>query len=277
VRAGAIKGERRSKRRGTSIEFADYRNYAPGDDLRRLDWNVYARLERPYVKLLEDEEDLAVHLLLDASASMDWPSTEAGDPAHNKLLFAKRIFAALGYISLVSNDRLLMTGVSGTGLAQFGPVRGRAGTVGMLKFAHELRAQGVTDLNPALKDYATRGGRPGLTILISDMFSPSGYVDGLNALLGRGYEALLIHVMSPDEVQPPLTGDLRLIDVESGAAQEISIDPAMRALYIERVEAWRAEIRASCTQRGVHYLPLLSDTSWERAILFDLRRLGLVK
>lgn len=277
VRAGAIKGERRSTRRGTSIEFADYRNYAPGDDLRRMDWNVYARLERPYIKLLEDEEDLAVHVLIDASASMDWPPSEIADAAHNKLLFAKRIFAGLGYVSLVSNDRLMLTAINDRGIEHFGPARGRGQSVPMLKFAHDIQARGITDLNVALKDYATRGGRPGLTIIISDMFSPTGYIEGMNALLGRGYEVLLMHVLSPDEVEPPLVGDLRLIDVESGAAQEISVDPVMRDLYMKRVEAWRAEIRADCAKRGINYLPLVTGESWERVILFDMRRLGLIK
>src|SRR5215216_4308826 len=123
VRSGAIKGERRSTKRGTSIEFADYRNYAPGDDLRRLDWNIYARLDRPLTKLYEDEEDLAVHLILDASASMNWP--EDGDAEHNKFDYARRLLAALGYISLTTNDRMLFT-VAGRGEMQhFGPVRGR--------------------------------------------------------------------------------------------------------------------------------------------------------
>lgn len=275
VRAGAIKGERRSTKRGTSIEFADYRNYTPGDDLRRLDWNVYARLERPYVKLLEDEEDLAVHVLLDASASMDWPNE--GDPNVNKLLFAKRLFAGLGYVSLVSNDRLMLTAVNDGGMDHFGPARGRGQSVPLLRFAHEVKARGITDLNIALKEYANRGGRPGLTLIISDMFSPTGFVDGLNALLGRGYEVVMLHVLSPDEVDPPLAGDLRLIDVESGTPQEISIDPVMHEIYLKRLEAWRTEIRAECTKRGVHYVPIITDTGWEKVILYELRRLGLVK
>ncbi|HEX2622918.1 MAG TPA: DUF58 domain-containing protein, partial [Phototrophicaceae bacterium] len=275
VRAGAIKGERRSIKRGTSIEFADYRNYAPGDDLRRLDWNVYARLDRPYIKLLEDEEDLAVHVVLDASASMDWGDETS--PEYNKLLFGRRLFAGLGYISLVSNDRLRMSALSGGGLEQFGPVRGRGQSIALLKFAHQLKAGGVTDLNVALKDYASRAGRPGLCFIISDMFSPSGYLDGVNTLLGKGYEVILMHVLSPDEVTPPLNGDLRLVDIETGLAQEVSVDSTMREMYIRRLEGWRDDIRAECVKRGVHYLPLVTDVSWEKVILYDLRRLGVVK
>jgi uncharacterized protein (DUF58 family) len=275
VRAGAMKGERRSNKRGTSIEFADYRNYAPGDDLRRLDWNIYARLERPYIKLLEDEEDLAVHLLLDTSASMDWP--KEGERDQNKLLFAKRIFAGLAYTSLNSNDRMMMTTISDRGLEYFGPSRGRGMSVAMLRYVHKLEAGGITDLNAALKSYALRGGRPGLCVVISDMFSPTGYTEGVNNLLGKGYEVALVHVLSPDEIAPPLAGDLRLLDAETGISQEVSIDGGMRDLYIKRLEAWRDDIRNECLRRGMHYFPLDTSTSWEKAILYDMRRAGLVK
>jgi uncharacterized protein (DUF58 family) len=272
VRAGAMKGERRSIKRGTSVEFADYRNYAPGDDLRRLDWNLYARLERPYIKLLEDEEDLAVHILLDTSASMDW-----GEGDRNKLLFGKRLLAGLAFASLTSNDRLLLSAINDHGMEYFGPARGRGHSVAMLRYVHDLKARGRTELNPVLKDYALRAGRPGLCIVISDMFSPSGYLDGVNALLGRGHEVALVHLLAPEEVTPPLTGDLRLIDVETGQPQEVTVDAPLRDIYVRRVNAWRDGIRAECARRGVHYLPVVTDYAWEKVILFDLRRLGLVK
>jgi uncharacterized protein (DUF58 family) len=275
VRPGAIKGERRSTRRGTSIEFADYRNYAPGDDLRRLDWNVYARLERPYIKLLEDEEDLAVHVVLDASASMDFP--REGEPDAHKFLYARRLFAALAYVALVSNDRLMLTAVSDAGMEHFGPARGRSQAVQMLRWAHDLKPRGVTDLNLALRDYAMRTTRPGLTFVISDMFSPTGFVDGVNALLGKGHEIVILHVLSPEEVNPPLSGDLRLIDVESGKPQEVSLDSGLRDLYMRHLAGWQNDIRAECARRNVNYLSLVSGDGWERVILYDLRRLNIIK
>lgn len=275
VRAGAIKGERRSSKRGTSIEFADYRNYAPGDDLRRLDWNIYARLERPYIKLLEDEEDLAVHIILDSSASMDFPQENAGD--NHKFLFARRLFAALAYVALTANDRLMLTSVNDAGMEHFGPARGRTQTVQMLRWVHGLKPRGITDLNIALKDYAMRAGRPGLTFIISDMFSPSGFVDGINALMGKGHEIVLLHVLSPEEITPPLTGDLRLIDVETGKSQEVSLDPNLRELYMRHLNDWREGIRTECARRNINYLPLTSGSGWERIILYDLRRLNVIK
>jgi uncharacterized protein (DUF58 family) len=270
VRAGAMKGDRRSIRRGTSIEFADYRNYTPGDDLRRMDWNVYARLGKPYLKLLEDEEDLAVHILLDCSASMGFPLEAPLD--QHKLTFAQRLTAGLSYIALAENDRLTIS----TGADAFGPTRGRAQIIPMLRYMHARNANGTTDLNAMLTAYALRPSRPGLLFIVSDMFSPSGFVDGLNQVLGKGYEVILIHILSRDEIEPDLTGDLRLIDAESGTAQEVSIEPGLRALYVQRLAEWQDDIRMSCLKRGVPYIPVITDTPWERVILDDLRRAGVV-
>ena len=158
VRAGAIKGDRRSIKRGASVEFADYRNYVAGDDLRQLDWNIYARLERPYIKLLEDEEDLAVHLILDTSASMDFPPE--GEPEQHKLLYAKQVVAGLAYVSLTSGDRLTVTAFNDRQSATFGPVRGRGHSFAMLRFIRELSADSITDLNAALENYALAGAAP---------------------------------------------------------------------------------------------------------------------
>ncbi len=275
LRVGAIKGDRRSNKRGTSIEFADYRNYVAGDDLRQLDWNIYARLEKPYIKLLEDEEDLAVHIILDASASMDFPPD--GAPEQHKLLYAKRIAAALAYISLTSGDRLLLSALHGGGAASFGPARGRARALAMLRFLGEVAADGIADLDEALADVALRARRPGLILLVSDMFSREGaWLQGLNALLSRGHEVAIIHLLAPEEVQPPVTGDLSLIDVETEMKQEITVDGAMLGIYQRRLNAWRDSLRAECLRRGAHYFSLETDAPWERLILSDMRRAGLL-
>ena len=276
VRVGAIKGDRRSIKRGASIEFADYRNYVAGDDLRQLDWNIYARLDRPYIKQLEDEEDLAVHLILDASASMDFPPE--GEADQHKLLYAKRIAAGLAYLSLTTGDRLTLTAVNDRESATFGPVRGRARGISMLRFIGDIAAAGLTDLNQALSDCALRARRPGLTLIISDMFSLDGeYLAGLNALLSRGHEVAIIHVLAPEEVQPAVAGDLSLIDVETEMQQDVTIDGAMLGIYQQRLESWRDQIRDECRRRGAHYFSLETDTPWERLILSDMRRAGLVK
>lgn len=273
VRSGQIKGERRSTKRGTSIEFADYRDYTRGDDLRRVDWNVYARLERPFIKLLEEEEDLAVHLLLDTSRSMDY-----GDEAEHKLRFAQRLAAALGYMALAAGDRLTLTSLHDRGPGErFGPARGRGHTLRLLKFLEALEPGGLTDLDAALKQYALTSTRPGLLFLVSDLLSPAGYRAGLGQLQSRGYEVAVLHVLAPAEVDPPLAGDLRLIDAETGEPQDITLDGGLRALYRQRVADWRAEIEAHCLKRGVHYVPVVTASSWDELVLYTLRQKRLVK
>jgi uncharacterized protein (DUF58 family) len=278
-RSGQVRGERRSTKRGTSVEFADYRDYTKGDDLRRVDWNIYARLERPFVKLFEEEEDLTVHLLLDGSGSMDWPRGAAA-PTH-KWLYARRTAAALGYIALGSGDRLtvavLQESPAATPEPRFGPARGKGQTLPLLRFLAEGNAEGETDLSQALHNYAFAARRPGLAVLISDLFSPSGYQDGLSTLLARGYEAIVLHVLSPEEANPPIAGDLKLVDVESHHEQEVSIDAGMRALYRQRLAAWQDENNRWCGQRGVAYVPVVTDTPFDELILSHLRRRGLVR
>jgi uncharacterized protein (DUF58 family) len=280
VRAGQTAGERRSTKRGTSVEFADYRDYAQGDDLRRVDWNIYARLERPFVKLFEEEEDLAVHVLVDGSGSMDWGS-ESGDIGSgelNKWLYARRLAASLGYVALTSGDRLTVASLnSWVSDLRFGPVRGRGHALGLFQWLDELDAAGTTDLNANLRAYGVAGGRPGLVVLISDLFSPEGYVEGLMALAARGYEIVVIHVLSPDEVEPPVGGDLRLLDAETGDAQEVTIDGGMRSLYRRRLNDWRDDIRATCRARNVIYLPAVTYVPFDRVVLYDLRRYGVVR
>jgi uncharacterized protein (DUF58 family) len=327
VRAGQTAGERRSTKRGTSVEFADYRDYTRGDDLRRVDWNIYARLERPFIKLFEEEEDLAVHLLLDGSGSMDWGEGSVGvwgkrgvgergiggqgeeetrgggdretrrlgdkgtggqgdkgtggqGDTVNKWVYARRLAAALGYVALVGGDRLIVVNLRSpiSNLqSQFGPVRGRGHALRLFEWLERLEAGGTTDLNAGLRAYAVAGGRAGLAVLISDLFSPAGYVEGLTALAARGHEVAVIHVLAPDEVEPPLAGDLRLLDVETGGPQEVTVDGGVRALYRRRLAAWRDEVGAACRARDARYVPVETDTPFDRVVLYDLRRVGLVK
>lgn len=275
VRTGAIKGERRSSRRGTSIEFADYRNYVRGDDLRRVDWNIFARLDRPFVKLLEDEEDLAVHLILDASASMDWP--RSGDRDNHKFLYARRILAGLAYIALGGGDRVSITVLRGDGNQQWGPLRGRGHTLNLLVWLEKLYTRGEVNFNHALTDYARRTARPGVCVLVTDLLTPDGFQDGFQALQGRGHELTVIQTLSPDEVNPTIVGDFKLVDVETGIPQDVSVDETMKRLYTERLQAWQAEIHAYCRRRGIHYLATNTGDPWEQLILTELRQARVVQ
>jgi uncharacterized protein (DUF58 family) len=287
VRVGAMKGDRRSRKRGTSIEFADYREYTQGDDLRRLDWNVYARLERPFIKLTEEEEDLAVHILVDTSASMNWPLMGDGDHAGlNKLRYALILAGAIGYVGLLSGDLVFVTLFHSRNRQTWGPFRGRQNGWPLLQFleanyvarlAADDETRGRTTLNISLRDYALRAGRPGLLFLLSDLLSPDGFRDGMNAIQSRGHEVAILHVHSPDEINPELSGDFKLVDVETNEESEITLDPLTIEEYSQRLEAWHADVAEFCGQRGIHYSPLSTATPWELIIMRSLRQQGVVR
>lgn len=274
VRAGRGKGERRSTKRGSSVEFADYRDYRPGDDLRRLDWRVYARLERPFIKLFEEEEDQTVHLLLDASGSMDWPE---GEPELNKWHFARRLVAALGYIALAGGDRLTVSHLDESGVHTWGPFRGRGQIHGLLGHLNGLTAAGPTDLDAGLRRFSLARQRPGLLFLISDFFSPAGYERGLAALGSAGHETSILHLLSPDEIDPELAGDLRVEDIETGYAKEITITPDLRRLYHQHFTAWRDNIERYCFARDMNYVTIETALAFDAVILGFLRQRGFVR
>lgn len=284
IRSGRGKGERRSTKRGSSVEFADYRDYTPGDDLRRLDWRAFARLERPFIKLFEEEEDQAVHLVLDASRSMDWPNaTFAGQDSGqdstdvNKWHFACRLVAALGYMSLASGDRLTVSTLGEDGINTWGPYRGRGHIHALLNHLAQQNASGPTDLNQALGYLAQARTRPGLLFLLSDFFSPGGYEHGLLSLGSAGYESNILHLLTPDEIAPSIGGDLRLIDVETGSQQEMSIDHGMRQLYQKHFNRWREGLERYCFTHNMNYLLLETSLSFDSVIAEHLRKRGFVR
>ncbi len=280
-RPGNLSGERRSTRRGRSIEFADYRNYTPGDDPRRVDWNVYARLEKPYIKLFEDEQDISIHVLLDASPSMLWRDEE--EPASGKWTRAAQLAIALGYIALTAGDRLILELST---RERWGPKLGAPATAELISFIEakttELDARYARQenarapapgLNAWLKRYAT-DARPGVCLLISDLLDPQGCAEGLTALGASRLETRLLHTLCPAELEPELAGDLKLMDVESAASQDVSLDESTLRLYRDRLAAWSAETAAVCRKRGGRYHRVDTATPIERIILRDLRQAG---
>lgn len=277
---GQWQGERRSPKRGQSVEFADYRNYVPGDDFRLVDWNAYARLERFFLKLFVEEQDLTVHFLIDISSSMNWPQESTGQSTH-KFTYACRAAAALGYIALASLDRVTVSTIGErVGETPFLPHRGRQQAFALFDYLTGLSASGVTNLAQALAQYAAQARHPGPLLIFSDLLDsaqPSSFAPGLTALLARRFEISLIHLLAPDEVDPPLTGDLRLLDAETGQAVEITADYEALARYKAGLATWQAELRAWCSQRNVTYIPVTTDFSFEEFIFAFLRQRGLLK
>jgi uncharacterized protein (DUF58 family) len=269
VFAGQLKGERRSSRRGTSVEFADFRNYTLGDDLRYVDWNTFARLEKLFLKLFVEEEDHHVYLLLDGSQSM-------GYGAPSKYEYGRRIAAALGYIGLNNFDRVGSAVFSDCMRAHLPAVRGRQQVMPYFEFLEQPQPGGPTSMGASLKEYALRTRRPGVAVLISDFFDPD-WVTGLKALLHRRFQVTAIQVLDRTEVRPEFVGDLKLVDCETGEEREITISPGLLRDYRGAVDRFCGGIAETCRRYGADYLQAVTDQPFEDLILKWLRRAGLLK
>ena len=261
--AGRMKGERRSVRRGQSVEFADYRNYAAGDDLRQLDWNVYARLERLFIKLFVEEEDVTVHVLVDASRSMDF-----GEP--NKLRFARRAAGALAYLGLAHLDRVSVAFLGDGRSTSLRALRGKPRVFEVFRFLSGPRPERLTGLAAAARDYAGRLRGRGPLLLISDLLDP-GYLDALRDLAGTRCQLSVIHVLSPEELDPDVPPDARLIDNETNAPVEVTGDDDLVERYRTRLAEWQAEIETFVARRGGSYVSVASDLELSD-LLFDVLR-----
>ncbi|HEY7653031.1 MAG TPA: DUF58 domain-containing protein [Methylomirabilota bacterium] len=265
---GRVKGERRSPRKGISVEFSDYRQYGVGDDLRYVDWNVYARLDRLYLKLFVDEEDLCLHLLVDGSASM-------GFGAPSKLEHAARLAGALGFVGLVGLERVGVGVVRDRMAEGFTPARGRSQALPLMDFLGRLRAGGATSLNDGLATYALRSREAGLAVLISDLMDPAGYERGLKALLERRFDVHVIHVLAADEMNPAFGGDLRLLDAETDELRDLTLDGEALRGYHQRLREFLERAEQFCRNNEIAYHRVVTETPVEEFMLRQLKGLLL--
>lgn len=270
LRAGRSHGEKRSKRRGQGAEFADYRDYVQGDDPRHIDWNVYGRLDRLFLKLFHEEEDLRLGIYLDTSRSMSY-----GEP--QKLLYGKKVAAALAYVALVNLDRVTVEGAHAEGLERLEPTRGRSQVWRLLEFFEGLEAKGGTDLAEGLKQFALRNAAPGLKIVVSDFLDKQGYERALRWLLRGRDEVVVIQVLSPQEVRPEIVGDLTLEDCEDGVLTEVSITGGLLRRYDANLRALVGGLRDFCRARGLAYYFAQTSAPVEQLILTALRRTGILR
>jgi uncharacterized protein (DUF58 family) len=267
---GRMKGERRSNRKGQSVEFADFRNYVPGDDLRFIDWNLFARLDRLFLKLFLEEEDLHFYCLIDASRSMSF-----GEPS--KLYFAKQLAAALGFIGLCRADRVKIEGL-GNSRQNPGPVlRGRGSVWRMLEYLEGLKADQNVALAEGLKDFALRNSGKGIVVLLSDLMDKNGYEAALRFLLAREVDVYVIHILAPEELNPEIQGDLKLVDCEDGDIAEITVSRPLLERYKRTLAAFIESAREFCTRRGMSYLMTSTATPVDQIVSGYLRRKGLVR
>jgi len=267
---GKMKGERRSKRRGQSVEFADFRNYVPGDDLRFIDWNIYARLDKLFIKLFQEEEDLALHVIIDTSNSMNYGSPD-------KFKYAKRVAAALSYIGLVNYNRVSVVAMSGSVVAETGGMRGRRSVSRMVKFIDELRPSGTSDFAQSCRKFALTSRAKGVCVLISDFFDKSGFENGLRFVATGKFDLFAVQLLSPQEIDPTqLVGDLKLKDLEDGDMAEVSITQPLIKRYKSNLNAYCMSLKDYVTRRGGVYLMSSTAVPFDTLVLNYLRERGLL-
>lgn len=270
VMAGRLKGDRLSKRKGRGSEFADFRPYTPGDDLRFLDWKLYGRLEKLFIRLFLEEEDLHVHLLVDQSKSMEF-----GTPT--KLRYAKQVAAALGFVGLVNMDRVAVTAVGGATPVVSPTYRGRTSLWRMVKFLDGLEPGTAGDLNASLRSFSLRASGRGVAVVLSDFLDKGGYEDGLRYLASRNLDVYAVQILAEEEVNPPYTGDLKLTDLEDDDEAEVTISAPLLERYRKTLAAYRGALHGFCTRRGMSYLFTTNQVPFEKLVLGYLRSRGLLQ
>lgn len=261
---GRFGGDHRSRRYGNAVDFADFREYTPGDDFRRIDYHVLARLDHVLIKLYESDDEVTVRILLDTSASM---------ALGGKLRQAKRLAAALGFVALTAHDAVAVHTFPAEGrVPRF---VGRAAVPGFFDYLEGLEAGGETPFAAAAGTLLSRQGPSGITVVISDLLTSEwSHLMGLRA---RGSELILLHLLSEDDTSPELAGDLELIDNETANRLIVSLTPELVDAYATRIEAWRAEVRQRCIDAGGSYLEVGAEDDVEELLLTSWRRSGVLR
>jgi uncharacterized protein (DUF58 family) len=278
-----LTGEHRSKRRGSSPEFSDFKSYSQGDDFRRIDWNIYARLDELFVRLSEVTTELTIHVLLDASNSMDWRSDES---LPTKARYARRVAGSLCYISLWHFDRIVITPFGETLGAPFGPAQGHAHVTPMLRYLTRVTSMGPTDLASSLDRYVHGWRRPGILMLVSDLLSgePEQITEGLRSLRGRGWQTIVVHIVDEGELTPAyLTAGFggraqssELVDLES--QERLNLLPTRQVIdrYETAVSDWLGQVERACGDDHTDYVRLQTDWPVESIVLSLLHKRGIV-
>jgi uncharacterized protein (DUF58 family) len=269
---GSLMAQRRTKQLGSGIEFADHREYTPGDDFRYLDWNLYARHDELLLKRFEEEEDLHVYFLIDCSRSMAF-----GDPP--KFDFARQVTAALAYIALADLDRISITAFADDIVTDFPLTRGKGRILSLLKFLENLPAQGQdTNLERVATGFIHREQRRGLVVVVSDLYDPNGFDRGLDLLRHRRYEPRVLQVYDKYEKEPPdMLGDVEMWDVESGNARKVTVTEKNLRQYRQLFEEFQAKVRSYCTRHTLSCTQTSTEITFDQLILRMMRESGAVR
>jgi uncharacterized protein (DUF58 family) len=265
--SGQMGGERRSRRRGQSVEFADYRNYTPGDDFRLIDWNAYARLDRFMLRLFVAEEELPLSLFVDLSGSMDW-----GKP--NKAETARQLAGAIAYVALAALDRVRLTVFAEGETSGGAPSRGRRAAATLFSRLQSFPAGGVTNYEKLVWPIGRQ--RPGMTVLITDGLGESSLDPALRALQRAHQEGAVLQLLAPQELTPDWSGDARLKDAETGVEREFTATPLTQGSYVKALAQRTVEIERAAHRRGLRFARLSTAAPIDEMVQVTLRRIGLL-
>jgi uncharacterized protein (DUF58 family) len=268
--SGAMRAERRTKKSGSGVEFADHRDYTPGDDLRSLDWHAFARFQRLLVRLYEEEEDLSIYFFVDASASMGF-----GDGA--KLRHAKRLAAALAYVGLSNLDRITLVSATDELSGRMPETRGKQRIFRVFRFLSGLEPGGRTDLAASMKSFVARHKRRGLVVLLSDLYDAKGFDAGLNVLRYSKFEPFVIHLVDPRDRSPELRGDVRVYDCETGDEREVTVTTSVLERYAAAYDGYLDEVRRFCAEKQVNYYEASVEVPFDELVLRVFRRGGFLR
>jgi uncharacterized protein (DUF58 family) len=261
--AGQNRADRLTPKRGRGLEFADHRQYTPGDDFRHIDWKAYKRLNRLLLRLFDEERDLPIYLMIDASRSMAEPA---------KFDMARRIAAALCYIGLAHLDRLTILPFGRNLSHETSPGRGKGRIFRVFELLERMEPSGPTDLRQAFKEFASRPRQTGLTVIISDFLDPGGFDTGLKILRTLGHDVFVVHIASERDRDPGAFGDVQFVDTETGAVRQIEVTPRLASAYIAAWQAHAAELEHFCGRYDIGYVRADAERPFEEIILKAFRQ-----
>ena len=268
---GQLLAQRRTRQLGGGLEFADHRDYTPGDDFRHLDWNVYARHDELLLKRFQEEEDLHVYLLLDVSRSMGF-----GDPPKHD--FARRMTAALAYVALADLDRVAVGAFTDRIHADFPLTRGKDRVLGLLRYLEELEVRdGTTNLEHVADEFVLRRQRRGVVCVVSDFFDPNGFHRGLDVLRHRGYDVHVLQVFDPADADPPLLGDLELEDAETGERRKVTVTERALENYRRLFAEFQRDLDGYTRSHGIGHTATPTDVAFDDVVLAMMQRAGVMR
>ncbi|MGI9302887.1 MAG: DUF58 domain-containing protein [Gammaproteobacteria bacterium] len=262
---GLVRGEHSTRHRGRGLEFSDYRRYQSGDDLRYIDWNIFSRLDRLFLKLYASDEDLTLHLLIDCSASMGF-----GEPL--KFDYARKLAAALAYIGLNNLDRVGVRAFSAGASVSLPTLKSKQHMATLLPFLRRLNCADTTGFVSAMREFAMRSATPGVVVVITDLLSDDELADGLELLRHGNHDVALVQILSEDEINPPLEGPFNLVDAEDRSSLKVTVDAGLRQLYLTRLQAHLEALEQHCREQGIEYLRASTAIPFEDLVLKYLRR-----